>query len=279
MTRISGIAGAFVLACNGLVALAHAQAPPTTIAFPMVGIGFGQTFRLNVISFNPCLLDLTIYDRNGVALVNGSFPPQSFKITFGTVKQNYVNQVSSFPNRAELRADVKVKSTTTTTTTTTSTTSTTSTTNPCQAQATVEVYDDVFEFTSVVTPGVLQPPGPTSAPPGPSQFGPVGLGFAQTARLNLVALPPGPCMGTLSFLDTQGNPIGPQAPVSLASGQAIFLDLPGQMVVPAFGQHGEVIAMFTPDPLAAPGACIASVEVFDQFSGYTRVLLPPGPSQ
>jgi len=272
MTRISGIAGVFVLAFNGLVALAHAQSapPPTsTIAFGMVGVGFGQTFQLNAVSFNPCLLDLAIYDSNGTQLghLKVSFP------FFGAASLPIKSQVSSFPNRAELRGEVIAQSPPGTAT-------------PCQAQATVEVYDDFAKFTSVATPGVLQPPGPTQFPPGPIQFGPVGLGFLQTARLNLVAHPPGPCMGTLSFLDVQGNPIGAQAPVSLASRQAIFLDLRGQSVVPAFGQHGEVIAMFTPNPAAAPGACIASVEVFDQFSGYSRVLypsgpiqLPPGPSQ
>jgi len=85
-------------------------------------------------------------------------------------------------------------------------------------------------------------------------------------------------MGIISFTDVNGNPVGAQTPVSLAAEQATFLDLPGQAVVPALGARTEVIGIFTPTAAGpAPGVCIPSLEVYDQFTGFTRVLLPPGP--
>jgi hypothetical protein len=91
-----------------------------------------------------------------------------------------------------------------------------------------------------------------------------------------VAHPPSPCAGTLSFTDVLGNPIGTTSTVSLSAAQGAFLDLPGQSVIPTAGRGMEVMPVFTPSPTVADG-CIAGVEVFDQSSGYTRTLIPPGP--
>src|SRR5690349_11912986 len=73
-------------------------------------------------------------------------------------------------------------------------------------------------------------------PPGPPEdinFASVGFSFGQTARLNLVNLgpatpvtvPPGPCRAQMGFLDSAGHLLAPMSQLSLASGQAGFVDL------------------------------------------------------
>jgi hypothetical protein len=228
----------------------------------MVGVGFGQTFQLNTFGSNPCLMQLAIYDSNGILLASGSASPPTDK--YGMVKvdfpKNRGGKKGRGPTRAELRAEVTAQPTTT---------------SPCQPRATVEVYDDVAKSTWVLTPG-LHPPSPCIESCSATSIGPVGVGFLQAVRMNVVAHPPQPCVGTLSFVDVRGEPIGPQSPVSLGPGQATFLDLSGQMVVQAPDGHGEVIGIFTPSPTTAPVACLASVQVFDQTTGYTRALILPG---
>jgi hypothetical protein len=138
------------------------------------------------------------------------------------------------------------------------------------------VFDNFTRTDWVVTPGLV-PPGP---PITPISLGPVGLIFEQTARLNVVAHPSEPCFGTIGFTDTSGNPIGSPMPVSLAPNQAAFTDLTGlQAGIASGSERPEVIGVFTPSSTTAPGVCIASLEVFDRLSGYTRVLIPPGRQQ
>ena len=226
----------------------------------MVGIGFNQTLQLNVISLpnGPCRMQLAIFDSNGATVASRSVgPPQTIGFEYGRLKIDYKNQVSGFPQRKQFRAEVTLQPTTT---------------SPCQAQATVEVFDN-FSNTDWVLAQGLQPQPPPNMP-----IGPVGLIFEQTARLNVVALPSGPCFGTLGFIDVAGNPVGSQSAVSLAAGQATFLDLPGQTIVHGFGQRQEVLGVFTPSAtVPAPRVCVLSVEVFDQLTGYTRVLVPQPP--
>src|SRR5215831_15903506 len=72
-------------------------------------------------------------------------------------------------------------------------------------------------------------------PPEPDDinFPSVGISLGQTARLHLVNLgpetpgtvPPGPCRAQLGFLDSAGNPLAPMSQLSLAPGQAGFVDL------------------------------------------------------
>jgi hypothetical protein len=44
---------------------AHAQSDPTAVEFPMIGVGFNQTFQINVVSFSQCEVQLAILDSNG----------------------------------------------------------------------------------------------------------------------------------------------------------------------------------------------------------------------
>jgi len=258
LTTLTGL-----LMFSASTGFARAQSDPTAVEFPMIGVGFNQTFRLNVITFNPCQVQLAVLDSNGMTLgtQTGTAGGGAGTGRVNLSRLDINKQVSFFPQRKELHATVLLQPTTT---------------SPCQAQATVEVFDNFTRTNWVLTPGLVQV-GPTNMP---IYFGPVGLTFEQTARLNVVALPPQPCFGTIGFIDTSGNPIGSPMPVSLTANQATFADLTGLQAGIALGsERPEVIGVFTPSPTTAPGVCIPSVEVFDQLSGYTRVLVLPGPIQ
>jgi hypothetical protein len=236
-------------ACTGF---AHAQSDPTAVEFPMIGVGFNQTFQLNVVSVNPCEVQLAILDSNGTTLrkLIGRLRFQSISIT---------NQVSAFPLRKELQAIVSLQPITT---------------SPCGAQATAEVFDNFTKTAWVLAQG-LQPQPP---PFMPIYLGPVGLIFEQTARLNVVAFPSGPCKGSIGFIDPSGRAIIEPMEVDLAAGQATFLDLTGLAAGTALGsQRPEVIGVFAPSAPAAPGVCIPSLEIFDRVTGWTRIFLPQPP--
>jgi hypothetical protein len=261
MKILTALAGLVVL--NGFTGFAYAQstAPSSAIEFPMIGMGFNQTFQLNVIVFpnGPCKITLAILDSAGATIASQTSEGGSGNTTYTALP--VTNQVSAFPQRKQVHGVVTLTPTTT---------------SPCRAQATVEVFDN---FTR--TDWVLLPQPPPEVPQGPPDrpLGPVGLIFEQTARLNVVAHPPQPCLGTIGFTDTSGRPISAPMPVNLAPNHATFLDLTGLQAGIALGsQRPEVLGVFTPSSTnPAPGVCIASLEVFDQLSGYTRVLIPQPP--
>jgi hypothetical protein len=66
--------------------------------------------------------------------------------------------------------------------------------------ASAEVVDNVLGVSMVLVPGAV------GWPPDP-MFGMLGVAILQTVRLNVVAFPPSPCAGTISFADNNGNPI------------------------------------------------------------------------
>jgi hypothetical protein len=127
--------------------------------------------------------------------------------------------------------------------------------------------------------------------PDPPRFGMVGIAEGQTARLNLVNLyppgppvvPPDPCRAELQFLDGDGNVVAARR-VQLVAGHAAFLDF-----APAFvpiNTVGDAVAPLRAEiranvVLAAggvpPGPCRATLEIFNNATGRTTVLQPPGP--
>ena len=136
--------------------------------------------------------------------------------------------------------------------------------------ASVEVVDNLVRETAVLVPGAV------SYPPSPA-FSMLGVTVLDTVRLNVVAWPPDPCIGTMSFVDANGNHIGDAKQVQVAAGgqpQATFLDLPGNALVSALGQRAEVRPVVAP---AGGSACIASVEVYGTATGATHVYFPPDP--
>jgi hypothetical protein len=94
----------------------------------------------------------------------------------------------------------------------------------CAAQATAEVFDNFSKTAWVVVPGLV-PPGP---PVMPIYLGPVGLTFEQTARLNVVAHPPNPCIGTIGFItERQSDHLAQSAGAGVSESRARPRDVLG----------------------------------------------------
>jgi hypothetical protein len=130
--------------------------------------------------------------------------------------------------------------------------------------ASVEVIANASSVTTVLAPGAV------GFPPVPV-FGMLGVTAVQTVRLNLVAFPPDPCIGTIGWVDMNGTQIGTSMAVQLSAGQATHLDLPGGGVL---GSRAEV----RPVVVVNGGACIASAEVYNTTTKATRaVYFPPNP--
>jgi hypothetical protein len=102
-------------------------------------------------------------------------------------------------------------------------------------------------------------------------FIPQGLAGGQTMRLNVVAIPPDPCIGQLSFADKNGTLLGASMPVNLTPGTATSLDLNADSVSLKLGQRIEVqpVVSALPSAAATNSACQGSVEVFDHLTGRT----------
>jgi hypothetical protein len=216
----TAVAGLLALAaCTDLAHAQSAPSPTTTIAFPMIGIGFNQTLQVNVITYppNPCAVLVSVYSATGEVIVSFEEGDPGKPLQLGNV-------VSSFPHRMEVRPEVTL------------TPSPTAASSACAAQATAEIFDNFTKTAWVVALGDCHPPGPNTMPigpafcPGPNVYppkpimpiylGPVGLTFEQTARLNVVAPhPPDPCIGTLGFIDPRGIAIIPPNPQQ-GSGQS-----------------------------------------------------------
>jgi hypothetical protein len=76
--------------------LACAQPTPTTIAFPMIGVGFNQFLQLNVITFppNPCAITVGVLGPEGEVIVAFEEGSPDKPVILG-------NQVSFVPQRNE----------------------------------------------------------------------------------------------------------------------------------------------------------------------------------
>jgi len=230
--------------------------------FAMMGITNAQTLQLNLVAFppSPCIANLGFQDSNGnpvgpsmtgVTLAPGQYT--SLTLT-GLSLTKVVGQ------RVEVLPMITPGSTA-----------------PLSSSciATAEVVEDLLENTTAFLPAVQ------SWPPGPV-FGMIGLTVFETARLNVVAYPPNPCIGTLSFANSSGGPVGKPLDVDLAPGQAAFTDLPGSELVSMLGQRAEIQPMMTlstgglVNPVTG-NTCVASTEVYITLTGETAVYFPPNP--
>jgi hypothetical protein len=238
---------AFVALITANVTLA--QAPPATgpTVFPMVGITGAQTLRLNLVAYppDPCAtVQLGFQNRNGVAVG----PSQTVSLQQGQSVSLVLNgsTLVGTDQRVELLPTVKGLDGTAT---------------GASCVATVEVVDNANGATMVLAPGAVgYPPSPV--------FGMLGVTSLETVRLNVVAFPPDPCIGTISFVDTNGTVIG-SLPVQLAGGQATHLDLPGSLL----GLRTEV----RPVVAVTGGVCVASTEVYNNKTRVTIIYFPPVP--
>lgn len=236
------------------VALAQSLQTSGRTNFPMVGVVRGQTLVLNLVAFppDPCMAQLGIQDSFGNLVASTPVltlaPGQSVALPV-----NANTLTNAFAQRVELLPTVQGPDGSFT---------------ASSCVATVEVIDNLVRETAVLVPGAI------SYAPDPV-FGMLGVTILDTVRLNVVAFPPDPCIGTIGFVNSNGNQAGNSKPVQLAAGQgATFLDLPGNAVVSVLGQRAEVRPVVT---VTEGSACIVSVEVYGNITGATHVYFPPDP--
>jgi hypothetical protein len=255
MKRIYGVP--VLVLCSLLTPAAIAQvAPGNATNFAMIGITRGQTLQINVVAFppDPCFAQLGFQNSSGnpvgtttaVTLQPGE--SASLAINGNSFGSGTGQRVQVLPTVAPAAGVA----------------------NGCEAS--VEVFDNVLGITSVLVPGTVSFP----ASPALGMLGVTGL---ETVRLNVVAYPPDPCIGQISFLNSNGAVVGNAVMnVILGPGQATFLDLPGSTLVSKLGQRAEVRAVVTPSLVStAPNSCIPSAEVYINGLGTTSSYYPPGP--
>jgi hypothetical protein len=112
-----------------------------------------------------------------------------------------------------------------------------------------------------------------TAPPSGTPFGQIGVGAFETARINAYCradVPPGPCIVGFAFYDTQGR-ILKQIVLTLMPGRAGSLDIQG-MAVDRTALRTQIVPWMK---MAGGGAALATLEVFDNQTGASRVMLAP----
>jgi hypothetical protein len=134
-------------------------------------------------------------------------------------------------------------------------------------QFTGEVYDALTGFGEVLTTanGLFPPP---------AALGPQGLAAGQIMRLVAAAFPPVPCVGTLSFANSEGVAIGPSMQVNLSPGQSQSLELTSASLNLSFGKRVMVQPLVTLQPVIGAAAvvspaCTVASDVFDPIAGRT----------
>jgi hypothetical protein len=242
-----------------LTQLSSAQTlPGNPTNFPMMGITRGQTLKINLVAYppDPCDAALGFRDSSGNPVgptTNVTLQPgQSVSLAIAG------NSLATLPGeRVEVLPTVVVSPGT----------------SPEGCRASAEVLDDVLGVTTVLLPAVQ---GYLTNP----EFSTLGVTAFETVRLNVVAFPPDPCVGQISFLNSDGELVGNALKnVNLQPGQAAFLDLPGSTLVTKLGQRAEVRPVISPtnNPAAAPNACVVSAEVYTNVLGTTTSYYPPDP--
>ena len=237
--------------------LANLASGQGTTSFPMIGITDAQSLQINIIadSTGPCVAELGFQNSSGASVG----PTLSVDLVAGQSASMAVNGntlVKGFAQRIELLPAFSP--------------STQYPPTPCHASA--EVFENLLANTTTLVQG--NPDYPYIV--GSVYNGPVGITLFQTARLNVVAYPPNPCIGSISFADSNGNAIGKPLSVNLSAGQATFLELPGTEVVSKFGQRAEIQPVVNA-AAGTPGNCIASTEIYTTLTGENAVYFPPVP--
>jgi hypothetical protein len=246
-----------LLLCSLLTPLVTAQvAPKNATNFAMIGITRGQTLQINVVAFppDPCFAQLGFQNSSGnpvgttVAVTLQPGESASLAINGNGLTSVLGERVQVLPTVVPVAGIA----------------------NACQASA--EIFDNALGITSVLVPGAV---GYRSNP----ALGMLGVTVVETVRLNVVAYPPDPCVGQISFLNSNGALVGNALMnVNLGPGQATFLDLPGSTLVSKLGQRAEVRPIVTPSSASdAPNSCVPSAEVYINGLGTTSSYFPPDP--
>jgi hypothetical protein len=130
----------------------------------------------------------------------------------------------------------------------------------------VEVFEPVSGRTLVYA---------ASIDPAPTGDMPIGGALGQTMRLSIRAVedPDQRCAADLTVRDANGAALA-TVRKTLGPGQGGFLDLNINTLVMRFGQRAVVAASVVPVSPGSADGCVASLEVFDQATGWTTVVLP-----
>ena len=249
--RVLCLVFGLVVACGS-----RASAQPATIErFGVIGIGEGQTLRLNVVAFppNPCTGTIGFLSNDG-----GLGPVANKTVQLQPGQADFVDlpflelQIPAV-QRGEVQPVVAV-----------------GTGSACRAS--VEIFTTKNGATHVSLP---QP-----QPDTPATFGMVGIALGEVLRLNVVAYPPNPCVAQIGFQDANGQPVPePDETVSLGPGQSALVDLPAARLGLQPGQRAELQPVVTlmPGPNDGVSACGATAEVYARKNGRTQAVLEPQP--
>lgn len=250
--------------------------PSTLPDFGMIGGAPGQILRLNVTSDpgSQCMATLGFRDSLG----NPIGPTGRAVVTGRQVTSldlNFASLDRGAGGRVELQPVVQVLDPSL----------------PCHASA--EIYDAVSQRTLGLQPppvgdrGAAPPPvGDRGAQPPPiGDRGTLGVVTGQTVRLSLVRQNPPPvndrgitpppindvpgCTALMGIATADGS-VRVATIVNLSPGQSMFIDAP--MGPAAAVVRSELTPFVQPiSPNSADG-CIASVQVFDQATGWTQLV-------
>jgi hypothetical protein len=118
------------------------------------------------------------------------------------------------------------------------------------------------------------------------QFGMMGAIRGEVARLNVSNIktsPPDPCHAILAFVDASGDvllrPDGSPVrwEVTLAAGQSAFLQIHAANFIGRDETRlnfRPVLSVAPPDPYYPPDPCMPSLEIIENATGQTRLLIP-----
>jgi len=250
--------------CPGM----SADGGPLPPQFAPVGLASGQTLRLTVATgsrgLNNCSGVASFADSAGNII-------RSQSVSTGWIQSTYVEILGNTLTTAGHRVQIQPRFT--------------ATGGSCQTS--LEVYGSSTGITAALT----RPIDPLYL----YDFDPQSLSSGQTLRVNLGASQHQSCGASLTFADVNGNTIGPSLNVTLPTGTATYLDLPGSTVGLTGWTGGHVPVrplLYTIATGLAPNAqhiglvsnnvlvdetCFASAEIFDTATGYTRSLANPQP--
>jgi hypothetical protein len=227
-----------------------------------IGVGLFETVRLNVsgLAPNACIGQLSFTDASGNPV--GS----SMNVNLGPGQSTFLDlNGNTLVRRLGQRMQVQPVVTPTPGT-------------PSSCQTSVELYEQFFGSTVAMGDGSVVPGTTREGDPGPISFGAIGLVAGQTAQLNVVAFPPDPCMVQLEFTDSNGSVLASSSNTTLNPGQSASLKY---LANPGPSQRTEITPLvLVSNPTGGNVAgCIATVESFDNVTGFSRVLKDPGPMQ
>jgi hypothetical protein len=228
---------------------------------PLLGGGLGQTLRITITGAGDlCQATLGFRDMRGAPIQeDGRVRTVTLKkgqTAFHELNFNaYVNRLGQrFEVRAVVTQDPAV---------------------PSSCRWSAEIYDQFSKRTTLIYTPVPEDSTPV---PEDGHLPPIGGAFGQTLRFAVASpvsddgRPALPCAGQLDLHSSTGALLATKT-IRLMPGQGDFLDLSMNGLV-RFGERAIIDPYFMPAPASAAG-CKLSLQVFDQYSGWTQAFMEP----